>query len=396
MSRRIVVAIGGVSAMLSLSIGMRQSFGLFMAPVTQAVGLSTAEYTLAVAVQNMAWGLTAPFIGWLCDRFGSLGVMVAGVLLYAAGLIVTIHATGVGTLLLGTGVLVGVALSCTGSSIAMSISARATPENRRSTVLGLVTGLGSLGTFVAAPMAQGLVASEGWKGALWGFTALALLMLPFAVMAGTVDRNTAVRSTGQPAMALLPLLVRASTHRGYMVTALAFFVCGLQLVFITTHLPNYLSICGQAPMLGAQAIAVLGGFNVVGSLLFGWLGGRYPKHVLLGGVYIARSMAVAAYFLLPPTPASTLLFASAMGFLWLGVVPLVNGLVAQMFGLRAMATLTGLAFLNHQVGSFLGAWGGGVIFDTLGSYDLAWSLGVLIGLAAGLAQMLMPSPDRRD
>ena len=395
MSRQIVVAIGGVSAMLSLSIGMRQSFGLFMAPITQAIGLNTAEYTLAIAVQNMAWGLTAPFIGWLCDRFGSLGVMIIGALLYAAGLIVTIHATGVGTLLLGTGVLVGLALSCTGSSIAMSIAARATHENRRSTVLGLVTGLGSLGTFLAAPMAQQLMASEGWKAALWSFTALALLMLPFAVMAGAVDRSTSGRSAGQPVAALLPVLIQASTHRGYVVTALAFFVCGLQLVFITTHLPNYLSICGQDPMLGAQAIAVLGGFNVIGACVFGWLGGRYPKHLLLGGVYIARSMAVALYFLVPPTPASTLIFASAMGFLWLGVVPLVNGLVAQMFGLRFMATLTGLAFLNHQLGSFLGAWGGGMIFDAFGSYDMAWRFGVLIGLVAGLAQMLMPSPHPR-
>ncbi len=390
MSRQIVVAIGGVSAMLSLSIGMRQSFGLFMAPITQAIGLTTAEYTLAIAVQNMAWGVTAPFVGWLCDRFGALWVMIAGGLLYAAGLVVTIHATGVISLLLGAGILVGVALSCTGSSIAMSITAKATSESRRSTVLGLVTGLGSLGTFLAAPMAQGLMMSKGWQGALWGFVGLALVMLPLALLAGMIDRGAA-RQPHRPAAALPPMLAQALAHGGYVVTALAFFVCGLQLVFITTHLPNYLAICGQDPMLGAQAIAVLGGSNVIGACVFGWLGGRYPKHLLLGGVYIARSMAVALYFLASPTPMNTLIFASAMGFLWLGVVPLVNGLVAQMFGLRFMATLTGLAFLNHQLGSFLGAWGGGVIFDALGSYDMAWRFGVLIGLVAGLAQMLMPS-----
>jgi predicted MFS family arabinose efflux permease len=175
----------------------------------------------------------------------------------------------------------------------------------------------------------------------------------------------------------------------------AFFVCGLQLVFLTTHLPTFLANCGQDPMLSAQALATIGGFNVAGCYLLGWLGGRFPKHILLGIVYLLRSLAITAYFLLPVSPASTLVFAAIMGTLWLGVAPLVNGLVAQIFGLRYMATLTGIAFLSHQVGSFLGAWGGGLLYDALGSYDLAWQLGVAIGLIAGVAQLFMddrPTP----
>jgi predicted MFS family arabinose efflux permease len=196
-------------------------------------------------------------------------------------------------------------------------------------------------------------------------------------------------STQQLEQSLPTVLRSAFGHSGYVVMAIAFFVCGLQLVFITTHLPTYLADCGMDPSVGAAALAAIGLFNVIGSYLFGWLGGRYPKQYLLGGVYVLRSLIVAAYFLLPPTPASTIVFAAAMGTLWLGVVPLVNGLVIELFGLRYMTTLVGIAFFSHQVGSFLGAWGGGVIYDALGNYDAAWKAAVLVGLIAGFAQMLM-------
>src|SRR5579864_2855455 len=189
-------------------------------------------------------------------------------------------------------------------------------------------------------------------------------------------------------MSLGAVLRAASRHRGYVTMSVAFFVCGLQLVFLTTHLPTYLALCGQDPMLSAQALAAIGMFNVVGCYVLGWLGGRYSKPLLLGLVYVLRSIAITAYFVLPASPATTLLFAAVMGFLWLGVGPLVQALVAQMFGLRFMATLSGIAFASHQVGSFLGAWGGGLIYDRFGSYDHAWQLAVIIGLIAGCAQML--------
>jgi predicted MFS family arabinose efflux permease len=191
------------------------------------------------------------------------------------------------------------------------------------------------------------------------------------------------------------VLGKAARHRPFLVMSGAYFVCGLQLVFLTTHLPNYLDVCGMDPMLGAQALAVIGGVNILGSYSAGWLGQRYPKHILLGLLYVLRSITLTLFFIVPPTPMTTLLFAATMGMLWLGVMPLVSGLVAEMFGTRFMATLLGIAFVTHQFGSFLGAWGGGIIFVALGSYDRAWQIGVLIGLTAGLAQILFGGPSRR-
>lgn len=385
----------GASVMLSLSMGMRQSMGLFMGPITRDLALTAADFTLAIAVQNMMWGLTQPFIGMLADRFGCRPVALFGVLLYVGGLTVTMHATGAGGLTLGAGVLIGTALSCTASSIAMSAGARAVPESARSMVLGIVSAAGSMGTFVAAPLAQGLIVSHGWTFALIGFIALAAAMLPAAFMAGGADRLRRGPSGLNENATLRGVLTEASQHGGYIILASAFFVCGLQLVFITTHLPTYLAICGMDPMLSAEALATVGGFNVLGSYLCGWLGGRYPKQVLLGVIYILRSVCLGLYFVLPVSTASTLLFAAAMGLLWLGVIPLINGLVAQIFGTRYMATLTGIAFFSHQIGSFLGAWGGGLIFDLLGSYDRAWQIGVAIGLFAGTVQIFMddtPTP----
>jgi predicted MFS family arabinose efflux permease len=219
------------------------------------------------------------------------------------------------------------------------------------------------------------------------FLIVALLMLPAAFIGGRAERlpNTTARDAD---MTLLGALGEARRHGGYVITSLAFFVCGLQLIFLTTHLPSYLVQCGMDPLLGAQALAVIGLFNVIGSWGCGWLGDRYRKRTLLGLVYVIRSVVIAGYFLLPPTPTSTLIFAALMGLTWLGVIPLLNGLVVEMFGIRFLSTLTGIAFFSHQVGSFLGAWGGGAIYDALGSYDRALQFGVIIGLIAGFAQML--------
>lgn len=385
----------GASVMLSLSMGMRQSLGLFVAPAAHDLGMGTAEFTLAIAVQNIVWGLTQPFVGAAADLLGSRPVMLAGAALYAAGLLVTIQAGGALAVTLGSGVLIGVALSCTAAGIAMSVTARAVDEASRSLVLGIVSAVGSIGTFVAAPLAQGLIDSHGWQPALGSFVALALLMIPAAWLAGRIDRISPQGAVQAARTTLRETIAGAARHRGYLVMATAFFVCGLQLVFLTTHLPTYLAMCGLDPMLGAQAIAVLGGFNVLGSYLFGWLGGRYPKHVLLGTIYILRSVCIGVYVATPPGTTSTLLFAAAIGMLWLGVVPLVNGLVAEMFGVRFMATLTGIAFFSHQLGSFVGAWGGGLVLDALGSYDRAWQFGVAIGLVAGIAQIAAGSTGGR-
>ena len=204
---------------------------------------------------------------------------------------------------------------------------------------------------------------------------------------GAIDTETGLSLKGA--------LGEAANHRGYVIMTVAFFVCGLQLVFLTTHLPAYLALCGQSPELSATALAVIGGFNAIGCYLLGWLGGRLPKQYLLGGVYILRSLFIIAYFMSSPTPVSTVIFAAAMGLLWLGTAPLMTGLIGHIFGLRYMATLSGVAFFSHQLGSFVGAWGGGLLFDAMGSYDLAWKIGVAIGLTAGVGQMFMdarPTP----
>jgi MFS family permease len=389
----------GASLMLTLSMGMRQSWGLFMGPVTTGIGVSIADFTLALAIQNIFWGVTQPLVGAYADRFGCRPVTVAGTLVFALGFVVTIFATGPLMLILGFGLLMGLALSCTAASLAMTASARAVSLASRMTVLGTVSAAGSLGSFVAAPLAQHLIVEHGWQVAMVGFLGLCAVMLPAAFFTGRVDRMPRFEGRAEigneASLGFARVLEEAANHRGYLVMSAAFFVCGLQLVFLTTHLPTFLANCGQDPMLSAQALATIGGFNVAGCYLLGWLGGRFPKHILLGIVYLLRSLAITAYFLLPVSPASTLVFAAIMGTLWLGVAPLVNGLVAQIFGLRYMATLTGIAFLSHQVGSFLGAWGGGLLYDALGSYELAWQLGVAIGLVAGVAQLFMddrPTP----
>ena len=370
---------------------MRQSFGLFLPPVTQDLGISVADFTLAIAIQNFTWGLTQPFIGAFADKFGCRLMTVLGSFLYAAGLGVTMMADGPILLWIGLGFMVGLSLSCTALSLALAATARAVSATKRSLVLGTVSAAGSIGTFIAAPLAQGLINSDGWLMAMVAVLGLCVCMAPAAWCVGSGDKTAAELATQSTApdahLSLKGVLLEAWAHKGYVTTSVAYFVCGLQLIFIAVHLPKYLEICGQSPELGAWALGVIGGFNAIGCYILGWMGGKYPKHVLLGSVYILRSAFIVVYFLLPATPTTTLVFAAVMGLLWLGVAPLVTGLVGQIFGLRYVATLTGLAFFCHQTGSFLGAWGAGLIFDALGNYDLAWQLGVIIGVAAGVAQI---------
>jgi MFS family permease len=384
----------GASAMLSISMGMRQNLGLFMVPMTRDIGISVSDFTFALAMQNIVWGVTQPLIGAYADRFGCRTMTILGTLLYAIGLVITITATGAISLTIGAGLFIGTALSCTASNLAMAASARTVSAAQRSMVLGIISAFGSFGTAVIAPLAQGVISDQGWQVALYCFIGLTAVMLPAAFFTGSADRFATNAPGGAAEMGsattIRAVLRDALTHRGYITMSIAFFVCGLQLVFLTTHLPTYLALCGQDPMLSAEALSTIGLFNVAGCYILGWAGGRYPKHVLLGLVYVLRSLALTAYFMTPVSEASTLVFAATMGLLWLGIAPLVNNMVAEMFGLRFMATLTGLAFLIHQIGSFIGAWGGGLIYDALGSYDRAWQVGVLIGLLAGVAQMMTP------
>ena len=381
----------GAGVLLSLGMGIRQSLGLFLTPVTRDLALTAADFTLAVAVQNIVWGLSQAPVGAMADRFGLRGTMMAGAAIYVLGLAVMASAGGAPALIVSGG-FIGVALSCTASSLALTSVARAVSEERRSKVLGVVSAAGSLGTLLVPLTTQALLAHQAWQIGVLFFLFLAAVMLPAAFCAGGADK---LPGAGFAKTMMREMIGRAARHRPFLVMSGAYFVCGLNLVFLTTHLPTYLAICGQDPMLSAEALAVIGGMNCIGSLLAGWLGGRYPKHILLGLLYILRALVFTAYFVMPPTPASTLVFAAAMGMLWLSVAPLVSGLVAEMFGTRYMATLLGLAFVTHQVGSSLGAWGGGLIFDMTGSYDRAWQTGVLIGFGAGVVQILAGGPPRR-
>jgi MFS family permease len=383
----------GAALLLTLGMGIRQSFGLFLTPVTHDLAVTAADFTLALAVQNVVWGFSQALVGAIADRFGLRITMMVGAAIYVVGLAIMAAAQGALALIISGG-LIGVALSCTATSLAMTAVVRAVSEQRRSMMLGVVSAVGSLGTMVVPLATQALLAREPWQIGALMFVLMAVAMLPAAFWAGGADK---IPGPSTATTSMREVLGQAMRNRPFLVMSGAYFVCGLNLVFLSTHLPAYLAICGQDPMLGAGALAVIGGASAIGSLLTGWLGGKYPKHILLGLLYILRSVMFAVYFVLPPTPTSTLLFAAAMGLLWWpGLAPLIGGLVAEIFGTRYMATLLGLSFVVHQAGASLGAWGGGLIFDLSGSYDHAWQIGTLIGFAAGVVQILAGGPSRRN
>src|SRR5215217_6004514 len=375
--------LGGAALMMTLAMGIRQNLGLFQAPASKELGIAISDFALAISVQQVAWGLSQPFAGIVADKHGTRGVALVGSLLFIAGVVLTATAKGALPIVLGAGVLIGVALACTTSGITANIAARVVQPTRRTLAFGIVSAAGSVGTMLTAPIAAYMLNHDGWRAGLWAVAILAAAWLGSRAdklpNSGTADRD----------LSLTGALHEARRHPGYVVMSIAFFVCGLQLVFLTTHLPTYLAQCGMDASYSALVLMLIGGFNILSSWLFGWLGDKYPKRLLLGGIYLGRSVALALFFLFPPTPLSVVLFGATMGVLWLGVIPLVNGLVVQIFGLRYLSTLTGIAFLSHQAGSFLGAWGGGYLFDLMGSYDLAWKIGVFIGLIAGTLQLLM-------
>jgi predicted MFS family arabinose efflux permease len=387
--RPVMPILAGAAVMLTLSMGIRQTFGLFLQPMTRDIALSVSDFTLAFSIQNLSWGVLQPVTGALVVRAGFRPILLGGAALYLAGLAVLAAAQGFIGVLAGGGLLIGASLACTASAMAQATASRVVPAQVRSLVLGIITGVGTLGALVAAPLAQAMTIDHGWRAGMLSLFAFALILLPATWFAGRVDRVPLPPPSGeQIADVTVAAAVRSAFARlPFVVMTSAYFVCGMQLLFIATHLPSYLAICGMDPMLSAQALGVIAVFNVAGSLFFGWAGGHWRKLVLLGGIYVARSLVLGWYFLTPPTPASTLVFAALMGFLWLGVGPLVAGSVIEMFGLRWQAMIQGLAFTSHQLGSFVGAFGGGLLFDALGSYDLAWRLAVSMGLTAGLVQI---------
>ena len=381
---------------ISLCMGLRQSLGLFMRPMTLDLGISAATFGLSIALQNIVLGLSQPFVGAVADRYGARPVLIGTALIYAGGLVLMMFSKAFPGALETAGFLVGIGTAGTGFGVLIGTVTRATPPEKRSQTVGLVAAAGSLGTLVLAPVGQWLIDGFGWQAAMLAFAAvaasMALLSLPI--------RESADASGSSPGakLKLGEALREALGHRGYLFMTLAFFACGFQLVFILTHLPAYLQICGVAPGVAASALALIGLFNAVGTYIFGLLGARYSQKHLLALIYLLRTLFIVLFLLAPISAASTLVFAAAMGFLWLGVAPLVSGIIARVFGLTHFNSLYGVVFLSHQVGSFFGAWMGGVVFDRTGNYNFAWGALIVIGVAAFTLQWLMDErpPRERD
>ena len=392
-SNRSLVPLIVLSGMIiSLCMGLRQSLGLFMLPMTLDLGVSAATFGFSIALQNLVWGLSQPFVGAVADRHGARPVLVAGALVYAAGLALMAFSKGVPGGLEIAGFLVGVGTAGTGFGVLIGTVQRATPPERQSQTVGLLAAVGSLGTFALAPIGQVLIDGFGWQAAMLAFAAfagcMALLSLPI--------REQALAGTSESTLNVQEAVGQAVGHRGYVFMTLAFFACGFQLVFLTTHLPAYLALCGVAPGVGATALGLIGLCNAIGTYIFGLLGARYSQKHLLALIYLLRTIFIVAFLAAPISAASTLIFAAAMGFLWLGVAPLVSGIIGRVFGLTHFNTLYGIVFLSHQAGSFMGAWRGGLVFDWRGNYDFAWGALVVIGVAAFLLQWLMDERPPRD
>ena len=375
------------SIIISICMGLRQSLGLFMRPMTLELGISAATFAFAIALQNIVWGLAQPFVGALADHYGPRPVLIGTALVYAAGLLLMVFAKAMPGGIDIAGFLAGVGTAGTGFGVLIGTVSRATPPEKRSKTVGIVAAAGSLGTMVIAPIGQGLIDGLGWKTA----------MLAFAAIAGSIALLSLAIREQPPAKGNSPSLnqnlgeaVReAIAHRGYIFMTLAFFACGFQLVFITTHLPAYLQLCGVAPGVAASALALIGLFNAIGTYIFGLLGARYSQKHLLALIYLLRTFSIVVFLWVPIAPATTLVFAAAMGFLWLGVVPLVTGIIGRIFGVTHFNTLYGIVFLSHQIGSFFGAWMGGVLFDRMGNYNFAWGALIIIGVTAFMLQWLM-------
>ncbi len=370
--------------LLSLGMGIRHGFGLFLQPMTMDLGWGRETFAFALALQNLLWGAAQPITGMIADRYGAGRVLVAGTALYVAGLIfMALSQTGLG-LTLSAGLLIGLGLSGTTFSIIFGVVGRAFPPEKRSMALGIVAAAGSFGQFAMLPLEQTLISNFGWFDALLIIAVIATLMAPLAV--GLVERRAAPAS-GVVRQSTRDAIKEAMSHRGFVLLTLGFFVCGFQVIFIGVHLPAFLLDRGLSPQTGMMALALIGFFNIIGTYIGGWLGGRVSKKYVLSALYLGRSIVITVFLLLPITPLSVYVFAAAIGLLWLATVPLTNGLVAQIFGVQYLSMLAGFVFFSHQIGSFLGVWLGGFMFDRTGSYNLVWVIAIALGIVASILNL---------
>lgn len=377
---RLVLVFG--SLVMLIALGIRHGFGLFLQPMSADLGWGREVFSIAIAMQNIVWGLTQPFSGMLADRFGAGRVVLGGALLYAAGLWLMSASGSPAELYFSAGLLIGLGLSGTTFSIVYGVIGRAASPEKRTMALGIAGAAASFGQFVMVPGSQALIGWGGWAFALAVLAGVAFLMAPFS--AALLEQPHAQPG---PQQTLGEALREARAQRSFWLLLLGYFTCGFQVVFIGSHLPAYLVDRGLSPRDGMMALALVGLFNIFGSFGAGWFGSRYRKKNLLALIYFARTAAIVALITLPLTPLTAAAFGVAMGFLWLGTVPLTNGIVAQIFGVRHFAMLSGFVFFSHQFGSFAGVWAGGWLFDRTGSYDVVWIIAAALGVIAGLLNL---------
>ena len=383
-----VLIFGGL--MVTLSMGIRHGFGLFNLPITIANGWGRETFALTIALQNLIWGAVQPITGALADRYGALKIMIAGALLYAAGLAGMALSTNAMNFTIAGGLLIGLAQTATTYSVVYGILGRNVPTDKRVWAMGITAAAGSFGQFLMIPSEQGLITSFGTQNALLILALLSSMMIPVALMLrekGFAYVHNADDQTIKEA------LKEALRNRSFQLLALGYFICGFQVIFIAVHLAPYLKDLSStypsvgAPAVATTALALIGLFNVFGTYSAGILGQRVPKRYLLAGIYLGRSIAIIAFITLPLSPLSTYIFAAIMGFFWLATIPLTNGIVAQIFGVKYLSMLSGLVFFFHQMGSFCGAYFGGYLFDKTGSYSLVWQMSIALGALAFLINL---------
>ncbi|MEO1102841.1 MAG: MFS transporter [Pseudomonadota bacterium] len=370
-------------AIALIGFGERSAFGLFQADMVAARPWDRETFALAFAIQNLMWGIGQPIAGALADRYGTMRVLMGGAIVYALCIVAMAEFESALALYLSFGLVMGLAMAASSFTIVLSAFGRAVTPAKRTLAFGLGTAAGSLGMFIFGPLGATVIASSGWYVGLYMFAGFAMLVVLLAI---PLQGRSAPDPNIMP-QSLREALGEAFSYRSYVLLVIGFFVCGFHVAFIIAHLPAYLTDLGFSAQLGGIALALIGLFNVAGSLAAGAIGQRVSKPYALAFLYAARSLVIAAFVLIPISPASVLIFSAVMGLLWLSTVPLTSGLVAVMFGPRYMATLFGMVFLSHQVGSFLGVWLGGVIYEQTGSYDMLWWIGVLLGVLAALVHL---------
>ncbi len=380
-TRKLVIVLLAATCIISLSVGIRATLGLFLRPMTLDLHWSRAAFGLAIAVQNLMWGIAQPFTGMLADRYGSGRVLALGGIGYALGLYVMSLASTPELFTLGVGLINGMSISATAFAIVFGAVGRMVPPERRSLAMGIASAGGSVGQFIMLPLGRQLIESYGWSVALVMLGAIALLIVPMSSLL-TGKATSAAGEVARPGRAFREAL----RHKPYWLLFAAFFTCGFHVAFIGTHLPAYLEDHAISGAVAATALALIGLFNIFGSLTFGWLGGRFSKKRVLSGLYLARAVVLLGFILAPLSTATVLLFGCGAGFLWLGTVPLTSGLVGQIFGVRYLSTLFGFVFLGHQLGSFLGVWLAGLVFDVTGSYTPIWWAAFGLALVAAAVQ----------